>query len=103
MEKIYIIEHQIHKVCETGLHNIVDNRAYKTLEAANSVLDEIERDIESGKSKRFNDPEYGQIEVEKLQPVGFEIYKRELYYKWLNPGTTDYMISMWTIQALNLG
>lgn len=103
MEKIYIIQHECHKVCECGQHEIVDSRAYKSLDAANAVLDEIEKDIDSGKSHHFNDAEFGQIEVEKLEPIGFVIYKRELYYKWLNPGTDDYYISMWTIQELKLG
>lgn len=103
MEKIYIIEHECHKVCECGQHEIVDSRAYKSLDAANAVFDEIEKDIDSGKSSRFNDEDFGQIEVKKLEPIGFVIYKRELYYEWVRPGTDEHYISMWTIQELKLG
>lgn len=102
MAKIYIIEHSTHKACEFGLHCIEGQKAYSSLEEANKVLDEIEQGIDNGTSHHFNDPEYGRISVTKHEPLGLEIYKRELSYSWI--GCEDLMtyFSNWCIIELDL-
>lgn len=102
MAKVYIIEHSTNKACECGLHCVEGNKAYSSLEEANKVLDEIERGIDNGTSHHFYDKEYGRISVEKQEPIGLDIYKRELSYKWIGCEDLETYFSNWFIIELDL-